>query len=490
MKLLYCFLVSYLLSAPGYAQNKLFEVASNDTVTDGLPYYLIQKKDKKPIDDKRYHSIEEMENGWFKTEAYGSRFGLISNSGVTVFASIYQNIEQISSENKNEKWVYILLYDTLNKVTLYNPKTGKKINTTFDNSETFCGGSKLISVEKDNKYGFINASTDSLLFPCMFSSWQSLGNDWILVGLGRNENRKRGVINENGWMIPPAFTDVFRVSENVLSAAINENASMVYLIKEKRFLSDTSYNFIIANDNDPIIAIGRAGKYKYVLHNYQTGTWLKDSFDEVNTRDFQLTTAVRNEQWFILDKEGRIVGNAGKWKSCRFLNDELMLVTDSSDMSGLLNKTGRLIVPVAYQSLYTTSVGEGKNMQVVVCKTQNKTGLMSINGETLIAPGYSSITLLSATQKWMLLENDSKYGVSDINGKIIVPCIYEKVSVSYTSGDISVQQNGKFGLLNNKGEVIIPAEYDGEIYFDKKGKATVSKNGISLTINRKNMPCN
>lgn len=273
-----------------------------------------------------------------------------------------------------------------------------------------------------------------------------------------------------------------------MSAVINENASMAYLVKEKRFLPDTSYNLIIANDNDPIIAISRAGKY--VLHNYQTGIWLKDSFDEVNTRDFQLTTAARNEQWFILDKEGRIVRSVGKWKSCRFLNNELMLVTDSSDMTGVLNKNGQLIILVLYQSLYTISFGEGKNMQAVICKTQNKTGLISLSGQICIAPGYSSITVLSASQKWMLLENDSKYGVSDINGKIIVPCIYEKVSLSNTSGDISVQQNGKFGLLNNKGEVIIPVEYDGEIYFDKKGKATVSKNGISLTINRKNMPCN
>jgi hypothetical protein len=490
LNLFYCFLVGCLFSLPSRAQNKLFEVASNDTVTDGLPYYLIQKKTKKPIDDKRYHSIEEMENGWFKCEAYGSRFGLISTNGNIIFPAIYTNIETLSSENTKEQWEYLLLYDTLNKVTLYNPKTGKKIDTPFDYTESFCGGNKLISVVKDNKYGFINASNDSLLFPCIFNSWQSIGNDLVSVGQKENGVMMKGLIDANGWVVPAEFTSIDAVSENVFAAWVSENACLAFMVKRGFFLGDTSYNIIIANDNDPIIAISRADKY--VLYNYQTGIWSKDSFDEVNSRDFKLTTAAKNKQWFILDKSGRIVGSAGKWKSCRFLNDELMVVTDSTEMSGILTKDGHLLVPVAYQSLYPISFGKGKNMEVIVCKTQNKIGLSSLKGEMLITPKYSDISLLSYPKKWLSLKDDSTstYGVADINGKIIVPCIYDKVSVSFSSGDLSVQQNGKFGLLNNKGEVIIPVENDGEIYFDKKGKATVSKKGTTLIINRKNRPCN
>jgi len=489
LKSFYFLLPGLLFMIPCMAQNKLFEVAANDTVTDGLPYYLVQKKNKKPIDDKRYHSIEEMENGWFKVEAFGSRVGLVSANGNTIFPAIYTSIEELSSENKREKWQYLLLYDTLNKVTLYNSKTGKKIEPQFDYAESFCGGDKLISVAKDNKYGFVNAGNDSILFPCIFSSWQSIGNDLVSVGQKENGVMTKGLIDANGWVIPAEFTLIDAISENVFAAWVNENACLAFMVKKGFFLGDTSYNAIIANDNDPIIAISRTDKY--ILYNYETGTWLKDSFDEVNSRDFQLTTAAKNGQWFILDKSGKIVGKAGKWKSCTFLTDELMLVTDSANTSGILHKDGRLIAPVVYQLLYTISYGEGKNMQVIICKNKNKTGLLSLTGEVLISPHYSDITLLSAQQKWLSLKDNSAstYGVADINGKIIVPCIYERVSGSSTSSDITVVKNGKFGLLNNKGEVIIPTEYDGEIYFDKKGKASVSKNGVSLTINRKNMPC-
>ncbi|MBX7203848.1 MAG: WG repeat-containing protein [Bacteroidia bacterium] len=472
------------------AQNKLFEVAVNDTVTDGLPYYLVQKKTKKPIDNKRYHSIEALENGWFKVEAFGSRVGLVSANGSTVFPAIYTSIEELSSENKKEQWQYLMLYDTLNKVTLYNTKTGKKIEPQFDNAESFCGGNKLISVTKDNKYGFINAGNDSFLFPCIFSSWQSIGNDLVLVGQKENGVMTKGLIDAHGWVIPPEFTSIDAVSENVFAAWVNENACLAFMVKKGFFLGDTSYNMIIANNSDPIIAISRADKY--VLYNYQTGIFPKDSFDEVNSRDFQLTTAAKNGQWFILDKSGKIVGKTGKWKSCTFMNDELILVTDSTERSGILHKDGRLIIPVVYQSLYTISYGEEKNRKVIICKNKNKTGLLSLTGTVLIPPYYSDITLLSARQKWLSIKDDSAatYGVADINGNIIVPCIYERVSAFSASNDITVVKNGKFGLFNNKGEVIIPTQYDGEIYFDKKGKASVSKNGVSLIINRKNMPCN
>lgn len=74
-----------------------------------------------------------------------------------------------------------------------------------------------------------------------------------------------------------------------------------------------------------------------------------------------------------------------------------------------------------------------------------------------------------------LVRNSGKIGFEDVNGKMIIPYIYENIAnVGYGNKDSSffslgfakVMQKNKWGIINDSGKVIIPCEYDHIKEFD------------------------
>jgi hypothetical protein len=57
---------------------------------------------------------------------------------------------------------------------------------------------------------------------------------------------------------------------------------------------------------------------------------------------------------------------------------------------------------------------------------------------------------------------NGKYGVIDLKGKMIIPCIYDEMSTVTIDGQIYfiVNKNSRQGVINDQNEVVIPFEYD------------------------------
>ena len=69
-------------------------------------------------------------------------------------------------------------------------------------------------------------------------------------------------------------------------------------------------------------------------------------------------------------------------------------------------------------------------------------------------------------------KKDNKYGLIDLNGKIIVKPIYDDISnMPYKEGELIVKQNDKYGVINIKGTVLVEIKYDsitGDNYYSKE----------------------
>lgn len=64
----------------------------------------------------------------------------------------------------------------------------------------------------------------------------------------------------------------------------------------------------------------------------------------------------------------------------------------------------------------------------------------------------------------------TKYGLIAMNGKIILPCIYEKINTAYKFNYVIIKQNGLYGLANKQGKILIKPQYE-ELDFFRAEKA-------------------
>ena len=73
------------------------------------------------------------------------------------------------------------------------------------------------------------------------------------------------------------------------------------------------------------------------------------------------------------------------------------------------------------------------------------------------------------------VKKDNKWGFIDVTGKIIVPLVYENVTV-FIDGLAGVEKEGKWGFVNEEGKEIIPCVYDWIEGAFQYGFAKVLKN--------------
>ena len=172
--------------------------------------------------------------------------------------------------------------------------------------------------------------------------------------------------------------------------------------------------------------------------------------------------------------------------------DGMLVVKDATGTYGVINSRGSKIFSTQYDSL--TYIPESKSFLI---QSNGKYGIMSVsdeNGttpETKIKPVYSSLQLIDNEKQLYLVSDNNKYGVIDINSKIIVPLEYTKIGIDITRFAennitnkymiqdtlIPVQQDEKWGFYNLDGNLI------GEgIVYDTIGCITKSSIGTAHNI--------
>ncbi|WP_310378133.1 WG repeat-containing protein [Flavobacterium sp.] len=268
---------------------------------------------------------------------------------------------------------------------------------------------------------------------------------------------------------------------------------------------------------------------------------------------------IKNEKYGLKDNLGKIITKA-KFDHINDFVDNIA-VTKLKDKYGIINSSGIEIIepiyqeikPFVYLSIYIDVQLDGKwgvlNSQgkeviapkyhepveinyfsdyTIVCLAKSievSSGKVkskmygAIDNETLkevISPKY--VYLKSQDFGYFEARTDEKYkkfGLIDVNEKVIFPMEYENVfaiskdiiafeknkkfvlvnskgysisSVSYdevyklSENRAKVKRNGKFGFIDEKGKEVIPCQYDEVEYYFYKGKIKVTLNGKKIEI--------
>jgi serine/threonine protein kinase len=141
-----------------------------------------------------------------------------------------------------------------------------------------------------------------------------------------------------------------------------------------------------------------------------------------------------------------------------------------NDKSGFIDKQGREVVPLNYESMSNerddyfvralTPVGSP-----LLVKRNNKKGFIDQTGREIVPLIYDDA--LPFTEGLAVVtrtgenndSNNARYGFVDLNGKEVVPPSYEDAR-PFREGVAAVMLNGKWGFIDKTGKVRIPLKYD------------------------------
>ncbi len=123
-------------------------------------------------------------------------------------------------------------------------------------------------------------------------------------------------------------------------------------------------------------------------------------------------------------------------------------------------------------------------------KVDGKWGLADINGRVLLEPNYPSVKYVFKTRQNRVINDGANYAffdgrhyqIFDRDGKQLPITDIEEVTAQYRDMLIA-SRRGRFGVINIDNEVIVPFKYDGIDPFDS-GRAVARIGGISTYVYR------
>lgn len=169
----------------------------------------------------------------------------------------------------------------------------------------------------------------------------------------------------------------------------------------------------------------------------------------------------------FIDKQGNVIAEA-KYKTVYSFTDGLAAVSLDSAYSGddgkfgFIDTKGNLVIGYNYDIIYK---GFENGAAIIGIKDKVETweykyGIIDKRGATIIPAKYTSI--ISAGEKFFIVEMEGKYGVVNTDGKEIVKCLYDYISVSDNDMIIvgnSVLDSELYGLFNSKGQMVLDVMY-------------------------------
>ena len=144
---------------------------------------------------------------------------------------------------------------------------------------------------------------------------------------------------------------------------------------------------------------------------------------------------------------------------------------------GLLKKNGESILPPIYEDLDSGNLHSGR----LIVKINGKYGILNeINNTYIINPEYDEIKIIKKDPyfhktKIYRLKKDGLYGISDMDGNILYPPVYDEIKYLGTNY-LTVKKNDKYGIFNIEKKEMSEIIFD-KISYTKMSNVKVEKDG-------------
>ena len=228
--------------------------------------------------------------------------------------------------------------------------------------------------------------------------------------------------------------------------------------------------------------------------NYKSQILLKPTFSLFVwiLMSFHITQAqklipyqTKRGKWGYKNKEGKKVIKPHYHSATAFSNTAKYARVSKSKKYGIINRQGKLVVPLQYSFLEITDAQELHYLIQVKKNDQAFYGLMGQNNQIILPATHTSIKKLipHVVVSPLIIEKKGKFALFSNRGKSVTDFIYQAIkSGDYESAHVLAKQEGKFGFFSKYlGNKIIPFVYDEASIF-YKGLAKVRKDEKSYQI--------
>lgn len=178
-----------------------------------------------------------------------------------------------------------------------------------------------------------------------------------------------------------------------------------------------------------------------------------------------LAIVTLNGKWGAINKKGEIII---PFEYDFIGNFSHGLANASKDKKyGYLNTSGQVAIPFIYD--YSMPMSSKGFAFVLKTRSSDSWGVIDHSGKQVIPLSFQSL-LFNPDLNLIPAKKNSAWGFIDKRGNIVIPCIYDTVSFFYSNGLAQVTLNKKKGFINTSGKIITPIIYDNFVVpFKKSG---------------------
>lgn len=148
---------------------------------------------------------------------------------------------------------------------------------------------------------------------------------------------------------------------------------------------------------------------------------------------------------------------------------DLRVLFNDSDLRGVVDETGKIVVPYQYQGIEHYRDKKRFLVSVKVGDNAWRMGVLDEAGKEVVPVVYDRLQRVSnnGDEDTHLAERDGKWGyVNIITGEVLIEPKYAGLSIDSLSTDaqgmgIAIANNGdKWGVINTRDQVLVPFEFD------------------------------
>lgn len=360
----------------------------------------------------------------------------------------------------------------------------------------------LLSIRKGEKCGFIDVMGNLLLEPSYYDI-SSFNHGYAIVSKKDSyydyeadydrEYSIYGVIDSNlDEVIPCAFRSMKYIEESHLfeteKGYKDTSGRFVAECDGKKIYVPSKYLYCKSFNNGSAVAVLKAWpENRYALINDEAEDIIPPIFDSLTLLSNGSYKFKLNDKYGLIDNTGRIILPNKYHAIGKFVDDLACVRVDvksadsnkETDLYGYVDLQGNEVLPVEYEF-----IGKRFNNRSVVMKG-GEWCLFGIDDHKLTAfPGVAhlgpcvsddmcKINIGGKYDKGDNRVTGGLWGYCSVDGKTVIEAVYES-SCGFSEGFAAVKRNGKWGFINTFGEVVVPCKYDevDSSYKDGSGRLT------------------
>ena len=284
---------------------------------------------------------------------------------------------------------------------------------------------------------------------------------------------KYGVMDYNGNVIvEPKYDRLEKFHEGL--AAAEKDGKWGCIDKEGREVIPFKFEDEIWFENGFSIIKGIDGRYGYINKKGEE-FYIKNSekYDELYKNSDDLYTVKRNGKKGVINKKGKVIVPI-KYDDVDDFHEGMAKVRQKEEENhgiwysyGFVNKKGKEVIPADYD--YAEDFHEGLAAVRYGVGNGEEWGFVNKKGKEVIPVKYGSVS--NFNEGLAAVTKDGKDGFVNKKGKVVIPFRYDDTK-GFSEGLAAVKKDGKWGFVNKKGKVVIPFKYTDANNFSK-GKAEV-----------------